>query len=177
MECSCNSTEGSRGKLSGFAGMEIAGATELVEKCKAKVVVHKAEAEFIKGLSSSDMIKTDNGDKVDVGGCGGSAHAHARTYAGLTVLSGRQPSRFRRYPIHRRMRARRFPRRQSRADVLQLDAEVDGAARRHDSFSRPQLRTAQARHHGRAEENQSLLKILLVETVPGGDGVSLVMRH
>ena len=52
----------------GFAGMEIAGATELLEKCKAKVVVHKAEAEFIKGLSSSDMIKTDNGDKVDVGG-------------------------------------------------------------------------------------------------------------
>ena len=52
----------------GFAGMEIAGATELLEKCKAKVVVHKAEAEFINGLSSSDMIKTDNGDKVDVGG-------------------------------------------------------------------------------------------------------------
>ena len=48
--------------------MEIAGATELLDKCKAKVVVHKAEAEFIKGLSSSDMIKTDNGDKVDVGG-------------------------------------------------------------------------------------------------------------
>ena len=52
----------------GFAGLEIAGATELLKKCKAKVVVHKAEAEFIKGLSSSDMIKTDNGDKVDVGG-------------------------------------------------------------------------------------------------------------
>ena len=52
----------------GFAGMDIAGATELLEKCKAKVVVHKAEAEFIKGLSSSDMIKTDHGDKVDVGG-------------------------------------------------------------------------------------------------------------
>jgi hydroxyacylglutathione hydrolase len=52
----------------GFAGMEIDGVTELLEKCKAKVVVHKAEAEFIKGVSSSDMIKTDNGDKVDVGG-------------------------------------------------------------------------------------------------------------
>jgi hydroxyacylglutathione hydrolase len=52
----------------GFAGMEIDGVTELLEKCKAKVVVHKAEAEFIKGLSSSDMIKTDNGDRVDVGG-------------------------------------------------------------------------------------------------------------
>jgi glyoxylase-like metal-dependent hydrolase (beta-lactamase superfamily II) len=52
----------------GFAGMDIAGVTELLEKCKAKVVVHKAEAEFIKGLSSSDMIKTDNGDRADVGG-------------------------------------------------------------------------------------------------------------
>jgi len=52
----------------GFAGMEIDGVTELLEKCKAKVVVHKAEAEFIKGLSSSDMIKSDNGDKVDIGG-------------------------------------------------------------------------------------------------------------
>ena len=52
----------------GFAGVEIDGVTELLEKCKAKVVVHKAEAEFIKGLSSSDMIKTDNGDKVDLGG-------------------------------------------------------------------------------------------------------------
>jgi hydroxyacylglutathione hydrolase len=52
----------------GFAGMDIAGAVELLDKSKAKVVVHKAEAEFIKGLSSSDIIKTDNGDKVDVGG-------------------------------------------------------------------------------------------------------------
>ena len=52
----------------GFAGMEIDGVTELLEKCKAKVVVHKAEAEFLRGLSPSDMIKSDNGDKVDVGG-------------------------------------------------------------------------------------------------------------
>ena len=52
----------------GFAGMEIDGVTELLEKCKAKVVVHNAEAEFLKGLSSSDMIKSDNGDKIDVGG-------------------------------------------------------------------------------------------------------------
>ncbi len=58
----------SRGKPFGLAGMELQGATELLEKCKAKGVLHKAEVEFIKGLSSSDMIKTDNGDKVDVGG-------------------------------------------------------------------------------------------------------------
>jgi hydroxyacylglutathione hydrolase len=52
----------------GFAGMEIDGVTELLEKCKANVVVHKAEAEFLKGLSASDLIKADSGDKIDVGG-------------------------------------------------------------------------------------------------------------
>lgn len=51
-----------------FAGMEIEGVTELLGKCKAKVVVHKAEAEFLKALSASDMIKVESGDKIDVGG-------------------------------------------------------------------------------------------------------------
>lgn len=51
-----------------FAGMEIAGAQELLEKCKAKIVVHKAEAEFLKGLSATDLIKTEHGDKINVGG-------------------------------------------------------------------------------------------------------------
>jgi hydroxyacylglutathione hydrolase len=51
-----------------FAGIEIQGVTELLSKCKAKVVVHKAEAEFLKGLSPSDIIKAESGDKVDVGG-------------------------------------------------------------------------------------------------------------
>jgi len=31
-------------------------------------VVHKAEAEFLKSLSPSDMIKAESGDKIDVGG-------------------------------------------------------------------------------------------------------------
>ncbi|HUF43095.1 MAG TPA: MBL fold metallo-hydrolase [Verrucomicrobiae bacterium] len=52
----------------GFAGMAIDGVTELLERCKAKVVVHKAEAEFIKGVSPSDLIKTDHGDSINVGG-------------------------------------------------------------------------------------------------------------
>jgi hydroxyacylglutathione hydrolase len=51
-----------------FAGVEIEGVTELLSKCKAKVVVHKAEAEFLKTLSPSDMIKAESGDKIDVGG-------------------------------------------------------------------------------------------------------------
>ena len=51
-----------------FAGVEIEGVTELLSKCKAKIVVHKAEAEFLKGLSPSDIIKGESGDKIDVGG-------------------------------------------------------------------------------------------------------------
>jgi hydroxyacylglutathione hydrolase len=51
-----------------FAGVEIEGLAELLSKCKAKVVVHKAEAEFLKPLSASDIIKAESGDKIDVGG-------------------------------------------------------------------------------------------------------------
>jgi hydroxyacylglutathione hydrolase len=51
-----------------FAGVEIEGVTELLGKCKAKVVVHKTEAEFLKSLSASDLIKVESGDKIDVGG-------------------------------------------------------------------------------------------------------------
>ena len=51
-----------------FAGVEIEGITELLGKCKAKVVVHKAEAEFLRGLSPTDLIRAESGDKIDVGG-------------------------------------------------------------------------------------------------------------
>jgi glyoxylase-like metal-dependent hydrolase (beta-lactamase superfamily II) len=51
-----------------FAGVEIEGITELLSKSKAKVVVHKAEAEFLKGLAPSDIVKAESGDKIDVGG-------------------------------------------------------------------------------------------------------------
>jgi len=53
-----------------FAGADIPGIAELLSRCKAKVVVHKAEAEAeaLKGLSSSDMIKAESGDKINVGG-------------------------------------------------------------------------------------------------------------
>jgi hypothetical protein len=84
----------SRGKLFGFAGMEIEGATELLEKCKAKGVLHKAEAEFIKGFAS-DMIL---------------------------------------FPV--------------------------------------QLRTAQARHHGRAEENHPYLKFSSLKQFLAGWGIA-----
>jgi glyoxylase-like metal-dependent hydrolase (beta-lactamase superfamily II) len=50
-----------------FAGIDIEGVSELLSKCKAKVVVHKAEAEFLKALSPSDLIKAESGDKIAVG--------------------------------------------------------------------------------------------------------------
>ena len=51
-----------------FSGIDIEGVTELLDKCKAKVVVQKSEAEFLKGLSPSDLIKAESGDKINVGG-------------------------------------------------------------------------------------------------------------
>ncbi|MBI3060342.1 MAG: MBL fold metallo-hydrolase [Deltaproteobacteria bacterium] len=49
-------------------GAHIEGVEELLGKVKAKVVVHKAEAEFLKSLSPSDIIRSDSGDKINVGG-------------------------------------------------------------------------------------------------------------
>ncbi|MFQ5917983.1 MAG: MBL fold metallo-hydrolase [Candidatus Binatia bacterium] len=51
-----------------FSGIHIEGATELLEKVKAKVVIHKAEAEFLKMVSPSDLIKVESGDEIDIGG-------------------------------------------------------------------------------------------------------------
>ncbi len=51
-----------------FSGIHIEGVTELLEKVKAKVVIHKAEAEFLKMVSPSDLIKVESGDEIDVGG-------------------------------------------------------------------------------------------------------------
>ncbi len=51
-----------------FSGLHIEGITELLEKAKVKVIVHKEEAEFLKFLSPSDLIKVESGDGIDVGG-------------------------------------------------------------------------------------------------------------
>lgn len=49
-------------------GAHIEGVEELLAKTKAKVVVNKAEAELLKSLSPSDIIKAESGDKINVGG-------------------------------------------------------------------------------------------------------------
>jgi len=50
-------------------GMNIPGVEELLEKVKAKVYVHKAEREFLKGFGS-DLVKVDNTDTLQVGRLG-----------------------------------------------------------------------------------------------------------
>lgn len=53
-----------------FSGQHIQGAAELLEQVKAKVYIHKAEAEFlnkIAGLSDSDLVKVEGGDTTQVG--------------------------------------------------------------------------------------------------------------
>lgn len=51
-------------------GMHIEGLPQLLDKEKVKVYINKAEAPYIKqmiGLSDSDMIAVEGGDKVSVG--------------------------------------------------------------------------------------------------------------
>jgi glyoxylase-like metal-dependent hydrolase (beta-lactamase superfamily II) len=47
-------------------GTHIPGVEELLEKVKAKVYVHKAEREFMKGYGS-DLVKTDGNDTLQIG--------------------------------------------------------------------------------------------------------------
>ncbi|MBI2154074.1 MAG: MBL fold metallo-hydrolase [Candidatus Rokubacteria bacterium] len=47
-------------------GMNIPGVEELLEQVKAKVYVHKAEREFLKGFGS-DLVRVDNNDTLQVG--------------------------------------------------------------------------------------------------------------
>ncbi|MFQ5830081.1 MAG: MBL fold metallo-hydrolase [Candidatus Methylomirabilia bacterium] len=47
-------------------GMDIPGVEDLLEKTKAKIYVHKAEREFLKGFGS-DLVKVDANDTLQVG--------------------------------------------------------------------------------------------------------------
>lgn len=47
-------------------GMDIPGVEDLLEKVKAKVYVHKAEREFLKGFGA-DLVKVDANDTLQVG--------------------------------------------------------------------------------------------------------------
>jgi glyoxylase-like metal-dependent hydrolase (beta-lactamase superfamily II) len=47
-------------------GLDIPGVAELLEQVKAKVYVHKAEREFLKGFGS-DLVKVDANDTLQVG--------------------------------------------------------------------------------------------------------------
>ena len=101
-----------------FAGVEIEGVTELLSKCKAKVVVHKAEAEFLKALSASDVIKTESGDKIERRRHRDSTAAHAGPYARIPVLPGGQSDCFGGHAVYWILRTDRLTWEQSGTDVL-----------------------------------------------------------
>jgi glyoxylase-like metal-dependent hydrolase (beta-lactamase superfamily II) len=53
-----------------FSGHHIEGAVELLERLKVKVYINKAEAPYLAkliGLSASDIVKVESGDKAAVG--------------------------------------------------------------------------------------------------------------
>ena len=54
----------------GMGGHSIAGVTELLAKNPVKIYAHRDEADGVKrvtGISDSDMVKVDSGDKLSVG--------------------------------------------------------------------------------------------------------------
>ena len=54
----------------GMGGRSVAGVTELLAKNPVKVYAHREEAGGVKrvtGISESDLVKVDSGDKLDVG--------------------------------------------------------------------------------------------------------------
>ena len=107
-----------------FSGIEIPGVNELLSKCKLKVVVHKAEADALKGLVPSDIIKAESGDKIDVGGVEIQLlHTPGHT-PGSQCFLRRGAGNLGRYDVYRCLRASGFPRRQRRANVLQLTQKL-----------------------------------------------------
>ena len=72
-------------------GHDIPGVAELLEKNPAKVHVHKAEREFLRGFGS-DLVKVEGGDTLAVGECSTDVHPYPRPHARLPVLPrGRAP--------------------------------------------------------------------------------------
>ena len=70
-------------------GTHIQGVTELLEQVKAKVYIHKAEAEFLGrlvGLSDSDLVQVEGGGYDGCGRAQHQVHSHARAYARLPML-------------------------------------------------------------------------------------------
>ena len=51
-----------------FSGVQIEGLSEILAKVPLKVAINKAEAGNLKALASSDLIKVESGDDIDIGG-------------------------------------------------------------------------------------------------------------
>ena len=80
-------------------GHDIPGVAELLEKSPAKVHVHKAEREFLRGFGS-DLVKVEGGDTLAVGTFPADFHPYPRPYPGLPVLPRGRAPRLRRHAVH-----------------------------------------------------------------------------
>jgi len=117
----------------------IPGVEDLLGRVKAKVYVHKAESEFLRGFGS-DLVAVDNHSTLAIGRLTLNLHAHARAHAGLPVLPDRRPARVGRHALHRLMRAHRPVGQRSGSDVPLAHAAPRRAAGLHASLPRSQLR-------------------------------------
>jgi glyoxylase-like metal-dependent hydrolase (beta-lactamase superfamily II) len=79
-------------------GHDIPGVAELLGKAPAKVYVHKAEREFLRGMGT-DVVKVDGGDSIPVGRFP-LTFIHTRSHAGPQCFR-RRPPRVGRHAVHR----------------------------------------------------------------------------
>ena len=140
------------------------------------MVVHKAEAEFLKGLVASDLIKTDHGDKIDVGGIEIELmHTPGHTPGSQCFLvDGRVVSGDTMF-IDACGRVD-FPGGNAEQMYYSLTQKLMALPDETILFPGHNYARAHARDHRRAEEDQSLLKVLVAEAVSRGDGISLICK-
>ena len=159
----------------GFAGMEIAGVTELLRSAKPKSWCTKRKRSFSRGSSPSDMIKSDNGDKIDVGGVEIQLmHTPGHTPGSQCFLVDDRIVSGDTMFIDACGRVD-FPGGNPEQMYYSLTQKLMALPDETILFPGHNYARSTARDDRRAEKDQSLPKILFVETVLSGDGLSLIV--
>ncbi len=149
-------------------GFDIPGVEELLGRAPAKVYVHKAEREFLRGFGS-DLVKVDGGDTVSVGRVPVSfIHTPGHTPGSQCFLvDGRLVSGDTLFI--RALRADGLAGQRSEGDVLFADAAAGRSPRLDDGVPRSQLRR-RIDHHRRREAAKPDDALRLHERFPARDG-------
>jgi hypothetical protein len=116
-------------------GHDIPGIPELLGKHPAKVYVHRAEREFLKGFGS-DLVKVEAGDTLQVGAIPPRSCTRRGTPR-LAVLPGGRLPHLGRHSLHPLLRAHRSARQRSEGDV-HPPPSGSARSRRHGGAARPQ---------------------------------------